>query len=139
MGYMDALGRQLSLREKMAQELEGHDDALLLDASQELQQRQFSRMGPSGFGLYTSPGSEDYFRRQGHEQDAAFLRSVLQTGERPRTRVGYAEDEHAALPEENWAVRRHRGADLVAQDKARESSELQNLLMEQRLRQQGFA
>lgn len=116
-GYIDALGRNLSLRDKMTQELGEHEDAILERAYQELQKRQRERSMPNSFGLY-GPGSEDYFRNQGHEQDAAFLGSFLQTGERPRVRVGYAADEDAPMPSEK--------------------SELHNLLMQQRLKQQGF-
>lgn len=109
-----------SLRARLAQQLGELEGQNLSSADEELQQRQAERGRPSGLGLaFHSPAADAYFRRQGNEADAAFLRSYLQNGTRPAVRVGYAADE--------------------GHDPNTDLFSVQQLLQQQRLKQQGFA
>lgn len=120
MAMWDQLGERMNTRQMMESDLGGLEDSILDSAYAELQQRRSQRRKPSGLGLaFSSRGADDYFQRQANEGDAAFLRSYLGSGERPRVRVGYAANETG----------KKSGNDLY---------ELQRLLMDQRLREQGF-
>lgn len=147
----DQLGQRLSTRQRMEHDLASLEEAQLEDAEAELEERRGARTRPSGLGLaFNTPGATDYFRRQGTDSDAAFLRSMLKTGDRPRVRVGEAEvvggsrRQGGGVQGGPFATRNKyaggsRGGttdeSVVTDD---DVADIQALLLEYRLRQQGF-
>jgi hypothetical protein len=89
MGMWNSLGKQLNTRQMMEQDLARVEDTRLDDAFAELQKTRGERNKGGGLGLmFNSPGASDYFRKQGNDSDAVFLRSILKHGERPIVEVG---------------------------------------------------